>query len=180
VGDRVRATNTVNEYVVLSDLIAVSGQNAESDSINFKLAVDSREIAQYWVGDVSKFFGIVYPYELEVISNGAVTRDSNDRSASKSFDNIELYGNEVPITDVYYEDSARSSSDIDISADDKNFQYIDNAWWFNIALHKGKERMVDHYIKVKVVVKNFVTNPSESINKVKRIVYLKTMYRKKL
>ena len=125
-------------------------------------------------------FCIVYPYEFEIISNGAVSIDANYTLAEKVFDNVEVYGNDTAFTDVYYEDSKQLSSDLNIQPKNKNFQYIDNAWWFNIALQNGKARMLDHYIKIKLVVKNYKTNPTQALNKLKRIVYLKTVYRKKL
>ncbi len=150
------------------------------DTVNWIIFSSKSAIYKYWDGDICKLFGVVYPFELQPVFKGAVTKDSDDTIAEKCFDYIQVYGNDTAFTDVYYEDSKRTAQDVDIVAKNKNFKYIDNAWWFNIALSKLKERMLDHYIKVKLVVKNYKTNPTISLNKVKRIVYLKIVYRKKL
>ena len=90
-----------------------------------------------------------------------------------------MYGNDTPISDVEYETSKLTASDLNISSKNKNFEYIDNSWWFNVALKNGKERLLDHYMLMKVKVKNYLTDPTISLNKKKRIVYLKTIFRPK-
>jgi hypothetical protein len=85
------------------------------------------------------------------------------------------YNNENDGKSVYYADSKRTASDLNIDALNKDFKLIDNSWWFSVALSNLKERMLDHYLKMKVVVKNYKNNPTVSLNKVKRIVYLKSI-----
>jgi len=175
------STNINNYYVCISNFTTPpSPVIPESDPTHWALAGSQSSVWQHWKGDICKFFGITYPYEIEIISNGAVTRDANNTIDEKVFDNCEVYGNDTAFTDVIYTDSKRIASDNNIQSNNKNFRYIDNSWWFNVALSKGKERMLDHYIKVKLVVKNYISNPTISLNTVKRIVYLRTRYRKKL
>lgn len=131
------------------------------------------QIHHFWKGDICKFFGLVYPYELTKVFG------SNSIQDDKAFDVIEAYGNNTPFTDVYHQTSELSSSDINITAKNKNFGYVNNAWWFNVALANGKQRLVDRYLITKVVVKNYLTNPTSSLNKIKRIVYLQIINRKK-
>ncbi|HUV84404.1 MAG TPA: hypothetical protein VMV86_01780, partial [Methanosarcinales archaeon] len=178
---KVAGINNNNYYVCITDYTTGTIFVApELDTVNWALGGTLRDVSQYWEGDICKFFGVTYPFELEVVSKGAITKSSNDTKAEKVFDSVEAYGNDTPFTDVYYEDSERTASDININSKSKDFKYIDSSWWWNVALSNKKERMLDHYIKIKVVVKNFVTNPVNSLNKVKRIVYLRTVYRKKL
>lgn len=155
-----------------SDPIAANQEPDFGGSVYWKVAESIHNIHLLGKGDVCKFFGIVYPYELEAVANP-------EADAEKGFDYIEMYGNDTRITDVYYETSKQTASDTNIGTKDKNFEYIDNSWWFNVALKNGKERLVDHYMKIKVRVKNYLTDPTVSLNVKKRIVYLKTFYRRK-
>lgn len=124
------------------------------------------------LGDVCKFHGITYPYELEVVVNPSPNEH-------KVFDNIELYGNDVMPSDVYYETSSDTAQDNNITTKNKNFEYVNKSWWFSVALQNGKQRLEDHYLRVRVVVKNYVTDPTISLNLKKRIVYLKTIFRQR-
>jgi hypothetical protein len=168
-------------YVCLQDYTTgAQPASAQSDTTHwYRIPESKTSVWKYWDGDICKFFGVTYPYELEVIFNGAVTNQANDTLSEKVFDNIEVYGNDTALTDVYYADSKRTASDLNIDALNKDFKLIDNSWWFSVALSNLKERMLDHYLRMKVVVKNYKNNPTVSLNKVKRIVYLKTVYRKK-
>ncbi len=142
-------------------------------SIYWVATSQENQIHRMFTGDVCKFFGIVYPYKIEIIANKYIDKE-------KVYDNCEVYGNNTAFTDVYYTNSRQTASDLNITSKNKNFRYIDSSWWFNIALFNNKERLVDKYLKVKLVVKNYLTNPTISLNTTKRIVYLKTIFRKKL
>lgn len=131
------------------------------------------QVEQYWEGDVCKFHGAVYPYELEVVSNDGV-------DVEKGFDNIELYGNDKAITDVYYETSKLTASDTNIESTNKDFELVDNSWWFSVALADGGERLVDHYMKIKVVDRNYDTDRTTSNNEAKRVVYVRSVFRPKM
>jgi len=180
-GDVVSGSGTVNfNYVCIeSYTTGPPPVGAELDPAHWALVGSKSDGFKYWDGDICKFLGVTYPFELEVVFKGAVGDQTNDSIAEKVFDNIEVYGNDTALTDVYYADSKRTASDTNILPLNKNFAYINNAWWFNVALSNGKERMLDHYMKMKIVVKNYKQNATISLNKIKRVVYLKTIYRKK-
>ena len=156
-----------------SSPIVANEQPDYPNSIYWKKMTAGNQVSLFWLGDICKFFGKVYPFELiKVFGSNSVTED-------KAFDVIEAYGNDTPFTDVYHSTSKLSSSDTNISSKNKNFSYVNNAWWFNVALSKGKQRLVDRYMETKLVVKNYLTDPTVSLNKVKRIVYLRIINRKK-
>lgn len=142
-----------------------------SDNTHWVAINQENQISNFWNGDICKFFGAVYPYELEVVFG------ANSTAEEKAFDNIEVYGNQTAFTDVYHQTSELTSQDINIKSTNKNFAYIDNAWWFSVALTSKSQRMFDRWMKSKVVVKNYLTNPTISIDKVKRIVYLRLVNR---
>jgi hypothetical protein len=129
------------------------------------------EVWAHWRGDICKFYGIVFPFYLQPIIVPNLIE-------ATSVDNVEAYGNATAFTDIYYENSRQTAQDTDITSKNKNFAYIDNAWRFNVALN-NKSRMVDHYLKIKLVVKNYTTNPTVSLNLKKTVVYLKTIFRNK-
>lgn len=175
VGDIV-SKNGIN-YVCVQSFIALNPipANQEPDFVGstlWKVANNERDVYIQEKGDICKFFGIVFPYELEVVSNGNINEE-------QAYDNVEVYGNDTALTDVYYENENQTASDLNIDDKNKDFRFIDNSWWFNVALENSKARMLGHYMKVKVVVKNYLTDPTISLNKIKRIVYLKTIFRKK-
>jgi hypothetical protein len=160
------------EDFITTDPILANMRPDYAGSIYWKLTSDENQIWLHNSGDICKFYGIVYPYELQVSVN-------EFPDTEKAFDVVEMYGNDTPITDVEYETSKLTASDLNISSKNKNFEYIDNSWWFNVALKNGKERLLDHYMLMKVKVKNYLTDPTISLNKKKRIVYLKTIFRPK-
>ncbi len=148
-----------------------TGTQPASDPAHWKRTSDGSQVHRFWEGNICKFFGIVYPYELTKVFG------SSNYEEEKSFDNIEAYGNEVGFTDVYHNSSELSSQDTNISTVNKNFKYINNAWWFSVALTSVGRRVFDRWMKTKVVVKNYDTDPTVSNNKVKRIVYMRLVSR---
>ena len=142
-----------------------------SDTTHWKVTSKSNEISVFFKGRICKFFGVVYPYELTRVFG------SNDYQENKNYDVMEVYGNSTAITDIYHQTSALSSSDTNIQTSNRNFKYIDNAWWLNVALSNGKQRMLDKYMITKLVVKNYINDPTTSLDKVKRIVYLRIINR---
>jgi len=174
VGHRVSKSGV--NYVCIQDFttsnpVAATEEPDYAGSVYWAKTSTIAEVHTHWRGDICKFYGIVMPFYLQPIVAPNLTDES-------SFDNAEVYGNSTALTDVYYENSRQTASDLNITAKNKNFRYIDNAWWFNFAL-SNKSRLVDHYLKIKLVVKNYTTNPRTSLNLKKTIVYLKTIYRNK-
>lgn len=156
-----------------SDPVAANQQPDYGGSIYWVKINSENEIDQYWKGDICKLHGVVYPYELAVVQN-------QNLDIEKIYDNHEIYGNDVLPTDLYYETSRQTGSDLDIASSNKNIRLIDNSVWANIAFDTNRSRMLDHWLKTRIVVKNYSTDQTVSLNKKKRIVYLKTIYRKVL
>jgi len=91
---------------------------------------------------------------------------------------LKVLGNNVRFTDVTtnivddpnaIEDGSGSTSaqDLNIKSYNRNYQYVDGAWHFNLPYER--HRIVSSFLIVKLRIKNFVTHPAESVASLKII-----------
>lgn len=175
VGDPIQDSGTFENYVCI--VAFTSGSPAtqpSSDPTHWSIMNSVRNIHVAWRNDICKFFGVVYPASLTYVAK------SPDLT-NICVDNIEVAGNDTRLTDVYIENRNESASDTTIRTTNRNYRYFDGSWWFNLPLTSKRIRLADHYLQVKLQIKNYTgTSITSALNTVKRIMYVKNFLRRKL
>lgn len=115
-----------------------------------------------------KFYGKIYDHELEIIVN-----PKTDNAVT--FLNLQLKGNDVNYTSLYCSTDNQSASDVNITSTSRAYRYVNKSWLSTLPL-SSKGRATDHYVKIKFVLKNYVTNPTVAINKNKIVQFIKTWF----
>lgn len=180
VGDVVRVNDTVangshGEYVCIKT-VTMAGYPTSSvfnpaypGSLYWtKINNESEIYLQTFNAEYCKFYGKVYDHELEIIVNPRT-------EGAVSFLNVQMKGSDLNYTSVYCDTDDQSSSDISISSTNRNYRYVNKSWLFSLPL-SSKGRLKDHYVKVKYVLKNYVTNPTTAINTNKIVQFIKTWF----
>jgi hypothetical protein len=169
--DELYDTTTLEQYVcILSYTSAFIPFDVASDPTHWVLASKLNNVHVGWRGDICKFFGIVYPWNITPVLQG-------DHLAA---DAVEVAGNNTRYSDVFIENEEGSASDEGISAGNKNYEYYDGNWNFSLPLKNKKSKLVGNYLKVKLQTKNYVGNAvTTSLNLVKRVFYIKEITRKR-
>lgn len=152
-----------------SNPVAINQEPDFGSSTYWVLTGSESQVSELYKGDICKFFGAVYPSYIIIPVNAGI-------NGAKTFDCAEVYGNNVPFTDVFCETEDASASDQNISAKNRNYRFFDGSWNFTYPL-AGKQRLTNKYMLVKLQVKNFVSDITVSTNLQKRIVYLKSLFR---
>lgn len=170
--DQVYSSIDFSNYVcILAYNSGGAGTDPSLDPTHWAKTGTINEVHVAWRGNICKFFGKVYESYLSVI----VKPDGE----AMTVDNVELTGNDTRQTDVYTSNSTQTAQDINITSTNKNYQYIDGSWWFNLPLTNRNARLSDSWTQIKVRVKNWTTTPITSTNLVKRIFSIKSATRKK-
>ena len=170
VGDTVSEGDSIF-VCILSFTSTAIPQVPSTDATHWLSVHDIDEIAVHWRGDICKFYGVVYEHYITMICNGFP-------DITKVFDNFENYGNDLQYTDVECETSNHSAADNDIVASNKDYGFEDESWWSSVPLITGGRRLRDKYMRVKLRVQNYAgVDVDISLNAVKRLVYLKTIFR---
>lgn len=154
---------------VLAYTSAATPVAASTDTTHWVKTSQQNQIHRMFIGDICKFFGIVYPHYITMVVNPAI-------GEAKSYDRGETYGNNVQYTDVYCASDTQLSQDTSISSTSRNYKFYDDKWHFTYPLD-GRERITGAYMTVKLQVKNYLTDITTSLNLQKRLVYLKTLFR---
>lgn len=159
-----------SSYVCIQAYTSASSPVAPaSDTTHWVKTGEEDQVHRFFIGDIGKFFGVVYPWNITFVVNPSI-------DSSKTFDSAEVYGDSNPFTDVFCSTEELSASDTDIAATNKNYKFYDGKWNFNYPL-SGKQRLTDQYLLVKFQAKNYLADITSSLNLKKRIVYLKTKFR---
>lgn len=178
IGDTVLVGNV--EYICVKDvtiasypgtLTAITGTNPLAPSSNSWLAINkTNEIyLQNFGADLCKFYGKVWDFEQEVVVNF-----KTDLAVTPQNMQVKAIGPNS--TSVYFDTDNQSASDLNISSTNRNYRFIDGAWFFSVALDSLRGRLTDYYVRVKFVHKNYVTNPTTAKNVQKVTQWLKTFF----
>lgn len=182
IGDVVKVDNDDFENSLWGEYICI-----KQVTINFYLDDPSLEPAYpgsiYWVKinaeneiylqtfntDYCKFYGKVYDHEVEVIVNP---------KADQAFSvlRIQQKSNDTNYTSVYFSTDNQSAQDTNIPSNSKTYRYIDKSYYSSAPLPTTGGRLTDHYVKIKFVLKNYLTNPTIAKNKNKIFQFLKTWF----
>lgn len=119
--------------------------------------------------DYCKFYGKVYDHDIEVIVNP---------KADQAFSvlRIQQKTNDNNYTSVYFSTDNQTAQDVNIPSNDKTYRYIDKSYYSSAPLPRTGGRLTDHYVKIKFVLKNYLTNPTIAKNKNKIFQFLKTWF----
>jgi hypothetical protein len=178
IGDTVLVGNV--EYICVKDvtiasypgtLTAITGTNPLAPSSNSWLAINkTNEIyLQNFGADLCKFYGKVWDFEQEVVVNF-----KTDMAVTPQNMQVKTIGPNS--TSVYFDTENQSASDLNISTTNRNYRFIDGAWFFSVALDSLRGRLTDYYVRVKFIHKNYVTNPTTAKNIQKVSQWLKTFF----
>jgi len=178
IGDTVFVNNV--EYICIKDvtiasypgtLTSITGTNPLAPSSNSWLAINkTNEIyLQNFGADLCKFYGKVWDFEHEIVVNAKT-------DVALTPQNMQVKAIGPNATSVYFSADNQSSSDLNISSTNRNYRFIDGAWFFSVALDRLRGRITDYYVKVKFVHKNYVTNPTVSKNTQRVTQWLKTFF----
>lgn len=160
------------EYICISPVtISYYVANIPSgDNVHWlKINSENEIYLQTFNSQFCKFYGKVYDHEIEVVVNPKV-------DGSVSFLNIQQKGNNLNYTSVFVETDNQSAKDVNISLTNRLYKYINTSWFSSVPIDLRNGRLTDHYIKIKFVLKNYVSNPTIAINKQKIFQFLKTWF----
>ena len=156
---------TIDDY--LSDL---SLEPAYPGSIYWvKINAENEIYLQTFNTDYCKFYGKVYDHEVEVIVN-----PKSDQAFSIL--RIQQKSNDTNYTSVYFSTDDQTAQDTNIVDNSKTYRYIDKSYYSSAPLPRTGGRLTDHYVKIKFVLKNYLTNPTIAKNKNKIFQFLKTWF----
>jgi hypothetical protein len=134
-----------------------------------KINAENEIYLQTFNTDYCKFYGKVYDHEVEVIVNP---------KADQAFSvlRIQQKSNDTNYTSVYFSTDDQTAQDTNIPSNSKTYRYIDKSYYSSAPLPRNGGRLTDHYVKIKFVLKNYLTNPTIAKNKNKIFQFLKTWF----
>lgn len=175
IGDTVGPINGV-EYICIKPLTIPSyppatAKDPEYASSIYWVAINKENqlYLQTFGADLCKFYGKVWDFEHEIIVNPKV-------DIAMTPQNIQVKSVGVNVTSVYCDTDNQSASDVNISATNRNYRYIDGSWFSNLPLDKVRGRLTDYYTKIKFVLKNYDTDPTTAKNKQRVTQWIKTFF----
>lgn len=138
-------------------------------SVMWQKMYGSNDIWTHWTGDLSKFYGRVYPMELEVIVNP-------NAGHPMTVDNLEIKSSQVNWDTITFSTDVDTAQDVNLANGNRNYRYFDGSWWSNVP-YGLKGRLVDNYQRIRFAVKNFAVNPTVSLNKQKLVTFINSVFR---
>jgi hypothetical protein len=160
----------IKQVTIVSYLDNLTLEPAYPASIYWvKINAENEIYLQTFNTDYCKFYGKVYDHEVEVIVNP---------KADQAFSvlRIQQKSNDNNYTSVYFSTDDQSAQDTNIPSNSKTYRYIDKSYYSSAPLPRTGGRLTDHYVKIKFVLKNYLTNPTIAKNKNKIFQFLKTWF----
>lgn len=144
-----------------------------SSNIWTKLYAEN-EVFVHWKesAGICKFYGRVYPLVHEVI----ITPNAGEPVA---VDNLQIKSSIATNYDTmeFFTDND-SASDTNLNLGNRNYRVRDNAWESSLPLGTYG-RLVDYYLKVRMTLRNYTTNPTVANNVQKVTAFLNSVWRVK-
>jgi hypothetical protein len=160
----------IKPVTIYSYLVDASLEPAYPGSVYWvKINSENEIYLQTFNTDYCKFYGKVYDHEVEVIVNP---------KADQAFSvlRIQQKSNDTNYSSVYFSTDDQSAQDTNIVNNSKTYRYIDKSYYSSAPLPRTGGRLTDHYVKIKFVLKNYLTNPTIAKNKNKIFQFLKTWF----
>lgn len=176
VGDMVfDATPGINKnYVCILGFTTGVAVAPNLDATHWAVASEINQIFVNWRGDICKFFGVVYPYYVDIVIK-------SDDESEITVDNVHVNGNNTRFTEIYCNNDLQSAIDADIPTYHKEYEYFDGKWHFTIPLSSSGERLSSTWMQLKMTVKNYTGNAvTTSNNLIKKIFSITSEIRKRL
>ncbi len=180
----------VSEYVAIKDVTVASypgtagtsGTNPTTGTDNW---TKTSTVNELWVHNqpyllnqtpavgyqYNKFFGIVANNEIEIVVN---PKTANPFSVL----NIEQKGVNVNFTDIYVDAEGVTAADNSITGTNRFYRWIYDKIASNIPL-SSTGRITNSYLKIRMVKKNWTTNPTVLATSVKIFQWLKSYFEQK-
>jgi hypothetical protein len=133
-----------------------------------KLNDQSQVYIKTFGSDYLKFYGKVYNCELEMIVNPKT-------DVAVSFQNMQVKGIGPNFTDVECYTDDQSAVDSNIPTTSVFYRWVDKSWFSNFPL-SSTGRLVDYYLRVKMIYKGYVTNPTVAKTDNKVIQWIKSFF----
>jgi hypothetical protein len=160
----------IKQVTIVSYLDNLTLEPAYPGSIYWvKINAENEIYLQTFNTDYCKFYGKVYDHEVEVIVN-----PRSDQAFSIL--RIQQKSNDTNYTSVYFSTDDQAAQDVNIVNNSKTYRYIDKSYYSSAPLPRNGGRLTDHYIKIKFVLKNYLTNPTIAKNKNKIFQFLKSWF----
>ncbi len=116
--------------------------------------------------EYNKFYNRIVNNELEVVAN--------PQAGQISVTNCEIGATGDNVTGVVVSaDNGQIGQDLNISSTNRNYKYFDGSWWFNIPLFRGA-RITDKYLKIRLIKRNWNSNPTVNDNKLTVFQYIRS------
>lgn len=178
IGDAVNVSNV--EYLCIKPvtiasypgtLTPVTGTSPLAPSSQYWVAINKQNevYIQTFGADICKFYGKVWDHTMEIVVNA-----KSDMAVTPQ--NIQFKSMGPNWTSLVASTEDQTASDLNISATNRNYRYIDKSWFSNIPLDKFKGRLTDYYVKLSFTFKNYNTDPRTSKNIQKVSQWLRTMF----
>jgi len=137
---------------------------------DFWLAINSENeiYIQTFGAELCKFYGKVFDHEIDVIVNA-----KTDNAVTPQ--NYQFKGMGSNWTSVEASTDDQTASDMNISATNRNYRWIDKSWFANLPLPTNG-RLTDYYVRIKFTFKNYVSDPTVSKNVQKISQWLRTTF----
>lgn len=143
-----------------------------SDATHWTEVSNLKQVYVCWRNDYCKFFGVVYRFSL----TGIVSAGGEEIVV----DNVSTGGNNTQYTDIYTSCDLLTAADNDVPANNRIMRYFGGQYFMTLPLMNKLRRISGTYLQIKLEVKNFTGNViTTSLNKVKRITFLKSFIRRK-
>lgn len=130
------------------------------------------EVFVHWKesAGICKFYGRVYPFIHEVIVNPNI-------GDAASIDNLQMKSSiGINYDKIEFFTDNDSAADQNLNLGNRNYRVIDNAWWSSIPLG-SKGRLTDYYLRIRMTLNNYTTNPTVARNVQKVVTFINSIFR---
>jgi hypothetical protein len=117
---------------------------------------------------ICEFYGKIWPHEIDIIVNAKTNNAVTPQ-------NYQFKGMGPNWTDVEAFTDNQTASDLNISATNRNYRWIDKSWFASLPLPTNG-RLTDYYVRIKFTFKNYVSDPTVSKNVQKISQWLRTTF----
>lgn len=182
IGDVIKVASGINnlgdgEYVCVSPVTisayppSIANTNPLFAGSIYWLKINSQDqiYIQNFGADICKFYGKVYNHELEL-----AIKTNKDLAVTPQNIQFKAIGPNWNSVECFTDN--QSSADLNIAPSNRDYRFIDGAWFSSLPMDKVKGRLTDYYVRIKFTYNNYVTNPTTAKNIQKVSQFIKTFF----